>query len=65
VFAGGKTTVKFFNKYGVTNALNGAEDNIQLKRKGKFRVNDKCDCSTADFIVFSDRRKFCTALTFC
>jgi hypothetical protein len=35
VFAGGKTTVKFLKKCGISNALNGAEENIQIKRKGK------------------------------
>ena len=34
VFAGGKTTVQFLKKCGIGNALNGAEDNVQLERKG-------------------------------
>jgi hypothetical protein len=33
VFAGGKTTVKFLKKCVISNALNGAEENIELKRK--------------------------------
>ena len=45
--------------------MNVAEDNIQLERKGKFRVNDKCGYSTANFRGFYDKRKLCTALSIC
>lgn len=65
VFAGGKATVQFLKKCGISNALNGAEDNVQLERKGKFRVNDKCVYSTTDFRGFYDERKLCTALSIC
>jgi len=65
VFVGGKTTVQSLKKCGISNALNGAEDNVQLERKGKFRVNNKCGYSTADFRGFYDKRKLCTALSIC
>jgi hypothetical protein len=33
VFAGGKTTVQFQKKCGISNALNGVEDNNSQKEK--------------------------------
>jgi len=49
VFIGGKTTMQFLKKCGISIVLNGAEDNVQVERKENFRVNDKCGYTTADF----------------
>jgi hypothetical protein len=36
-----------------------------VRKKRKFRVNDKCGYSTADFKGFYDKRKLCTGLSIC
>jgi hypothetical protein len=60
--------VKFFKKYGISNAPDGTENDVLSEESGssdRSIRNDNCGMSNEEFRRFCDWLKLCTVMPFC